>query len=138
MLWNTYSFFVTYANIDGWKPIPNVKNQISNASNKLDEWILSELNALTTEITKYMNEYNLTKATRPLLNFVDNLSNWYVRRSRRRFWKSENDDDKNAAYATLHTVLVTLSKLLAPFMPATSEAIYKNLTGERSVHLADW
>ncbi|MBI4995215.1 class I tRNA ligase family protein [Candidatus Peregrinibacteria bacterium] len=136
MLWNTYSFFVTYANIDGWKPSTSYKLQAT--SYKLDEWIISELNALTAEVTKYMDEYNFTKATRPLIHFVDNLSNWYVRRSRRRFWKSENDEDKNAAYQTLYTVLVTLSKLIAPFMPATADAIYKNLTGEKSVHLIDW
>ncbi|MFA6521262.1 MAG: isoleucine--tRNA ligase [Candidatus Gracilibacteria bacterium] len=133
-LWNTYSFFVTYANIDGWTPV----DKVDKSTNKLDEWILSELNALVEEVTFNMEEYNLTKSTRPMMAFVDNLSNWYVRRSRRRFWKSESDSDKSNAYATLHTVLVTFTKLLAPFMPFVADTIYKNLTGEVSVHLTDW
>lgn len=133
-LWNTYSFFVTYANIDGWKP----NDKQVPITNKLDEWIMSELNALIEEVTQQMEGYNLTKATRPLLTFVDNLSNWYIRRSRRRFWKSENDGDKNAAYQTLYTVLTNFSLLLAPFMPSIADAIFKNLTGKTSVHLEDW
>ncbi|MBI5413309.1 class I tRNA ligase family protein [Candidatus Peregrinibacteria bacterium] len=135
-LWNTYSFFVTYANIDGWTP--ERRGDGGKKGSKLDEWILSELHSLTQEITKNMDEYNLTKATRPLLEFVDNLSNWYVRRSRRRFWKSESDDDKNMAYRTLYEVLSILSLVLAPFMPNVAETMYKNLTGNRSVHLEDW
>ncbi len=133
-LWNTYCFFVTYANIDNFTPSENP----TAPSNKLDKWILSSLNSLTEEVTKNMDDYNLTKATRPMLEFVDNLSNWYVRRSRRRFWKSENDGDKNEAYQTLHTVLVEFSKLLAPFMPFISDEIFRNLTGKDSVHLEDW
>ncbi len=134
-LWNTYSFFVTYANIDGWKPS---KNPGSTHKNKLDEWIISELHLLTDEVTHALEAYNLTAATRPMLDFVDNLSNWYVRRSRRRFWKSESDEDKSQAYQTLREVLSTFSLLLAPFMPYTADAIYKNLTGKTSVHLEDW
>lgn len=138
-LWNTYSFFVTYANIDGFSPNSvTLSSSKGDKLNKLDEWILSELHAMTIEVTEAMNDYQFTKATRPMMDFVDNLSNWYVRRSRRRFWKSESDTDKLQAYQTLHTVLVTFSKLLAPFMPMTAEAIFKNLTGEKSVHLADW
>lgn len=141
-LWNTYSFFVTYANIDEWSANKSSKFKVprkaGSKTNKLDEWILSELNVLIKEITEQMDDYNLTRATRPLLNFADNLSNWYVRRSRRRFWKSENDSDKNMAYETLYTVLTTLSLLIAPFMPFTADAIYKNLTGKKSVHLEDW
>lgn len=133
-LWNTYSFFVTYANIDKW----DAKAKNGKSKNKLDKWILSELNTLVGEVTEQMDEYNLTKAARPLIAFVDNLSNWYVRRSRRRFWKSENDSDKNQAYHTLYTVLITLCKLLAPFMPFTADHIYKNLTREKSVHLVMW
>ena len=133
-LWNTYAFFVTYANIDGFDP-----NQAEvTTQNQLDQWILSRLQALILEVTKNMDDYNLNKATRPIVSFVDELSNWYVRRSRRRFWKSDDDSDKQSAYKTLHTVLTTLSKLLAPFMPFLSEEIYRNLTGEDSVHLADW
>ncbi|MBT5516284.1 isoleucine--tRNA ligase, partial [Candidatus Peregrinibacteria bacterium] len=133
-LWNTYSFFVTYANIDKFEAEENPKKP----QHKLDQWILSRLNALVAEVTENMDEYNLTKATRPIVSFVDELSNWYIRRSRRRFWKSENDGDKMEAYQTLYTVLTTLSKLLAPFMPFLADEIYTNLTKEDSVHLADW
>ncbi len=133
-LWNTYSFFVTYANIDEFQPAENPHAP----KHKLDQWILSRLNGLVAEVSEQMDDYNLTKATRPIVSFVDELSNWYIRRSRRRFWRSENDQDKLEAYQTLHTVLVTLSKLLAPFMPFISEEIYRNLTSKESVHLADW
>lgn len=133
-LWNTYSFYVTYANIDKVQP-----TLLSAApSHKLDQWIISRLNGLITEVTENMEDYNLTKATRPLVEFVDDLSNWYVRRSRRRFWKSENDGDKAEAYQTLYTVLVRFSQLLAPFMPFMADEIYRNLTNEDSVHLSDW
>lgn len=135
-IWNTYSFFVTYANIDGWTAKKLVKN--FKPKNALDKWLLSELNALIALVNEQMDAYNLMKATRPMIDFVDNLSNWYVRRSRRRFWKSENDTDKNEAYQTLYTVLVVFAKLLAPFMPYMSEEIYQNLTGKESVHLSDW
>lgn len=135
-LWNTYSFFVTYANIDNFEPSKDYNNFVS--ANKLDMWILSELNSLIKTVTEQMDEYNLTKATRPIGDFVENLSNWYVRRSRRRFWKSESDNDKQDAYQTLYIVLVELCRVLAPFMPFISDEIYKNLSGEESVHLADW
>lgn len=135
-IWNTYSFFVTYANIDGWTPDKLEKK--FQPQNALDKWILSELNTLIAQVDEQMESYNLMKATRPMVEFVDNLSNWYIRRSRRRFWKSENDSDKNEAYQTLYTVLVVFAKLLAPFMPYLSEEIYTNLTGGESVHLADW
>jgi isoleucyl-tRNA synthetase len=97
---------------------------------KLDQWILSELYQLIQTVTENMDVYNLTKATRPMMDFVDNLSNWYIRRSRRRFWKSENDGDKFEAYQVLYTVLVEFSKLLAPFMPYLADEMYRNLTGE--------
>ncbi len=137
MLWNSYSFFVLYANIDGWKPskISNFKFQISNL---LDRWIISELNVLIKEVNLAMGKYEINHACRLFPKFIDNLSNWYIRRSRKRFWKSEDDDDKNSAYQTLHYVLVELSKLLAPFAPFISEEIYKNLTGNDSVHLANF
>lgn len=133
-LWNTYSFFVTYANIDGFTPNPKA----SAPQHQLDQWILSRLNGLVLEVTEHMDDFNLTKATRPLVHFVDELSNWYIRRSRRRFWKSESDQDKTEAYQTLHTVLTCLAKLLAPFMPFVSDEIYRNLTDSESVHLEDW
>ncbi len=135
-LWNTYSFFVTYANIDNFKPLKDATK--FQPAHKLDKWILSELNSLIEQVTVNMDNFNLTKASRPLLDFVENLSNWYVRRSRRRFWKSENDDDKNQAYQSLYMVLVEFSKLIAPFMPFIADEIYRNLTGLKSVHLADF
>ncbi|MFA5948138.1 MAG: isoleucine--tRNA ligase [Candidatus Gracilibacteria bacterium] len=135
-LWNTYTFFVTYANIDKWEPKKTILN--FNPKNQLDKWILSELNSLIKEVTTQMNDYNLAKAIRPTMDFLDNLSNWYVRRCRRRFWKSENDGDKDQAYSTLYLVLVQFAKIMAPIMPYISDEIYNNLTGEASVHLADW
>ena len=135
-LWNAYSFFVTYANIDKWEPVK--ENGVFEPLNRLDKWLLSELHQLIETVTKEMDDYNLSKAVRPIIEFVDDLSNWYIRRSRRRFWKSENDADKLDAYGTLHIVLVELSKICAPFMPYISEEIYKNLTGKESVHLEDW
>lgn len=135
-LWNTYSFFVTYTNIDGFKPSKG--KGLSLQGNKLDHWILSELNVLVRDATNSLEDYEINKATKHLSAFLDNLSNWYVRRSRRRFWKSENDADKSQAYQTLYDCLVTFTKLLAPYMPFVTEEIYKNLTGEESVHLSDW
>ena len=145
-LWNTYSFFTTYANIDRWQPpaegsaVAPLRGQLS----QLDRWVLSELNELIAEVTKDLDAYDPTGAGRAIEGFVDVLSNWYVRRSRRRFWKSENDADKAAAYATLYDCLVTLSQLLAPFTPFLAEEMYQNLVrGQRpeatlSVHLTDF
>lgn len=135
MLWNSYSFFVLYANIDKWEHNDQFKH--STATNLLDRWILSELNTLVISVHDGMENYELHRAARAFPKFIDDMSNWYVRRSRKRFWKSENDGDKNEAYATLHHVLVTLSKMMAPFSPFIAEEIYKNLTGKESVHLAD-
>jgi len=132
-LWNTYSFFTTYANIDEFKPTGN-----SARNNPLDTWIISETNKLVADVTNGMETYEVTDATRPIVKFMDNLTNWYIRRSRKRFWKSENDGDKLQAYETLYQVLVTVSKVVAPFMPFVTEEIYKNLTGEESVHLANF
>lgn len=135
MIMNSYSFFMLYANIDKWEP----KNEREfKPEGLLDRWMLSELHKLTKEVTKEMEAYRLHKAARLFLPFVDNLSNWYIRRSRRRFWKSESDSDKNDAYQTLWTVLVEFSKLIAPFTPFVADEIYRNLTGEESVHLADY
>jgi len=133
MLWSSYSFFVLYANIDKWRPDTN-----QTLSNPLDKWIVSELQVLIREVNKNMNDYNLIKSSRLFMPFIDNLSNWYIRRSRRRFWKSESDQDKNSAYHTMYEVLITLSKLMAPFTPFISEEIFKNLTNEESVHLLDY
>jgi len=135
MLWNSYSFFVLYANIDKWEHTDYFKH--TKATNLLDRWILSELNTLVITVHDGMEAYELQRAARAFPKFIDDMSNWYVRRSRKRFWKSDNDGDKEAAYATLHHVLVTLAKMMAPFTPFIAEEIYKNLTGKESVHLAD-
>ncbi len=133
-IWNAYSFFVTYANIDQWAPEKKKKD----SDNKLDQWILEELNKLIVQETEYMESYDLQKASNLIYKFVDNLTNWYIRRSRRRFWKSEDDGDKKMAYQTLYTVLTNLCQIVAPFMPFVSEEIYRNLTGEESVHLSKY
>lgn len=133
-LWNVYSFFVTYANIDQWKPEKFPKK----LSNQLDRWILSELNTTVKKVTEAMDAYDTVSACAVLLEFMDGLTNWYIRRSRRRFWKSEDDGDKNEAYCTLYHVLMTYIKLLAPFAPFVTENIYRNLKDGESVHLEDW
>jgi isoleucyl-tRNA synthetase len=139
-LWNTYSFFVTYANLDKWAPEKNKEIDYSD----LDLWLLAELNKLTKNVTEALENYDVLGATRPIEGFVDNLSNWYLRRSRRRFWKSESDDDKYAAYATLYEALVTVSKLLAPTMPFIAEEMYSNLvrtvdpSAPISIHTSTW
>jgi len=135
MLWNSYSFFVMYANIDKFKIPKNYKLQPKNL---LDKWVISELNVLIKNVDEKLNSYDIYSAGNLIEKFIDNLSNWYIRRSRKRFWKSENDKDKNEAYQTLYHVLVELSKLMAPFTPFIAEEIYKNLTGEESVHLAEF
>jgi len=136
-LWNSYSFFTLYANVDKWR-LNYEKENIGKSDNLLDRWIVSELHKLNREVDEQMQKYNLVKSVKPFELFIDNLSNWYIRRSRKRFWKSENDSDKNEAYSTLHYVLVELSRLMAPFAPFVSEEIFKNLTGEDSVHLTDF
>jgi len=141
-LWNVYSFFVTYANLDSFDPasprVPVEQREL------LDRWILAELHSLVRDVTDAYERYDVPAATRPIEQFVDRLSNWYLRRSRRRFWKSESDADKQAAYQTLYECLVTVAKLLAPTMPFMAEALYRNLvarqdsTAPESVHLAFW
>ena len=112
---------------------------IDKLSNPLDIWIISRLHQLVAEVERHMDTYNIPDALSPILPFLDDASNWYVRRSRRRFWKSEDDGDKNDAYRTLHYVLVRLGYLLAPFTPFLAEELYHNLTGDdESIHLKDW
>ncbi|MEP6896069.1 MAG: class I tRNA ligase family protein, partial [Chloroflexota bacterium] len=138
-LWNVYSFFVTYANLD--KPTVTT---MPIATSDLDRWLLSELNVLVRDVTEAYEHYDVTGATRPIEAFVEKMSTWYLRRSRRRFWKSESDSDKQAAYSTLYTALVTISKLLAPTMPFLADELYQNLirsvdeSAPESVHLAEW
>ncbi len=129
-LWNAYSFFVTYANVDGWAPPPATRER---SRHELDRWIVSLLNSLISSVNKEMGIYNLHRVVPLLVDYIDNLTNWYIRRSRRRFWKSENDADKDDAYSTLYEVLVEFSKVLAPFLPFLSEAIYRNLTSGKTV-----
>ena len=139
MIWNMYDFFTMYAEVDGWEFNGDLSDPLHDLTNPLDIWIVSRLHQLITEVERGLNNYNLQDATKPILPFLDDASNWYVRRSRRRFWKSEDDSDKNDAYRTLHYVLVQLSYMLAPFAPFLAEELYHNLTGDNeSIHLKDW
>jgi isoleucyl-tRNA synthetase len=141
-LWNVYSFFVTYANLDGWDPSQINEEELVYSS--LDKWLNSEINSLIRDVTEAYEKFDPTGATRPVEKFVEILSTWYVRRSRRRFWKSESDTDKKAAYATLYKALVTVSKLIAPAMPFLADELYHNLVrnaiagSPESVHLERW
>lgn len=139
MIWNMYDFFTMYAEVDGWEFNGDLSDPLRDLTNPLDIWIVSRLRQLITEVEQGLDNYNLQDATKPILPFLDDASNWYVRRSRRRFWKSEDDGDKNDAYRTLHYVLVRLSYMLAPFTPFLAEELYHNLTGDNeSIHLKDW
>jgi isoleucyl-tRNA synthetase len=136
-LWNSYSFFVTYATIDGASPT----GAPAAPANPLDRWILSESARLVEEATRQMDAYDLQKAIDPIVEFIDLTNNWYIRRSRRRFWRSENDSDKAQAYQTLYAVLLTLVKVAAPFIPFITEEIYRNLRTPdmpESVHLCEY
>jgi isoleucyl-tRNA synthetase len=156
-LWNVYSFFTIYANIDGFAPekggYPGLEPEDFAARQQrcpaeqrslLDRWIISELGLTIAAVRKSLDDLDYISATKPLADFVDGLSNWYVRRSRDRFWASGMNQDKADAYWTLYEVLVTLSRALAPFVPFISEEIYRNLVAERmsgapvSVHLTDY
>jgi isoleucyl-tRNA synthetase len=138
MIWNMYDFFTMYAEVDGWEWDGKCKDPTEGLTNPLDQWIVSRLHQVMQAVDSGMQRYDLPSAMKPLLDFVDDASNWYVRRGRKRFWKSENDEDKNDAYKTLHYVLMQTAKVFAPFTPFLSEELYRNLTGEESVHLVDW
>jgi isoleucyl-tRNA synthetase len=139
--WNAYSFFVTYANVDHWKPS---SIEPPTGGTELDKWIVSLLHETIGLVKNEMNQYNLYKVVPLLVDFIDNMTNWYIRRSRRRFWKSENDQDKSVAYGTLYYVLSEFSKVMAPFLPFLTEAVYRNLIALRlpnqpvSVHLCGY
>lgn len=136
--WNAYSFFVTYANVDGFD---DAEVQTPASDNVLDRWIVSSLETLVADVAEAMDNYDLQRSVRPFVAFIEDLTNWYIRRSRRRFWKSQNDGDKLHAYRTLRYVLVQLCKVAAPFTPFISESIYRNLRGAsdpESVHLCDF
>jgi isoleucyl-tRNA synthetase len=139
-LWNTYSFFVTYARIDGFDPQEDYVEPEDRTL--MDRWALSELQLTVRTVTERLDAYDVTAAGRAIGEFVDELSNWYVRRSRRRFWKGEDDRDKKAAHSTLYECLLTVTKLTAPFTPFVAESIYQNLKADgeapESVHLAYW
>ncbi len=140
-LWNVYFFYVTNANIDEFNPHVGEKPRVASG---LDRWLLSRLSTLTKTVRKEMENYMIHRAARALDEFVvDELSNWYLRRSRRRFWRNEMDEDKRSAYHTLYRALETLTRLLAPFIPFTTEAMYRNLSREdekaaESVHMTDF
>ncbi|MDF2594376.1 MAG: isoleucine-tRNA ligase [Clostridia bacterium] len=140
--WNTYAFYVLYANIDAFDPTKYTLDY--NSLNMMDKWVLSKLNTLVKEVDEHLENYRIFEASRIMQDFIDEVSNWYVRRSRERFWQSEMPQDKINAYMTLHTVLVTLAKVSAPFIPFMSEQIYQNLVrtvdtkAPMSVHLCDF
>ena len=163
MVWNMYDFFTLYASVDGWESLPETAaedqstmyddplsddlavNPAGALTNPLDRWIVSRVHQLTQEVAENMNKYDVPNACKPIVPFLDDASNWYVRRSRRRFWGAskniagtDNDGDKMDAYRTLHYVLVRLAHALAPFTPFLAEELYHKLTGGESVHLRDW
>lgn len=137
---NMFSFYKLYADVDKWQPkTPLIEPK---SDNLLDQWMLARLNQAIADVTAGMEDYRLDKGARPIADLLDDASNWYVRRSRRRFWKSEDDKDKNQAYETLHYVLLRTSQLLAPFAPFLSDHIWRQLAEgtnlPKSVHLSDW
>jgi len=138
--WNAYSFFVTYARVDDWRPDPHAWK----SAHLLDRWILSRLTWLQQSVSAGLDAYDVTSSAADFTTFIDELTNWYIRRSRRRFWKSEDDQDKRAAYQTLHRVLQVVNRLLAPLMPFLTEVVYQNIErgyasdAPDSVHLAHW
>ncbi|HSV86481.1 MAG TPA: DUF5915 domain-containing protein, partial [Levilinea sp.] len=150
-LWNAYSFFVTYANLDGWLPAAGSdfdplfpEGETPRSESLLDRWVLARLNQVVERVTAEMEDSDFYGSASAVAVFIDDLTNWYVRRSRRRFWKSEHDSDKGSAYATLYHVLVKLARLLAPFTPFFTESIYQNLVVQvypealESVHHTRW
>ncbi len=145
MIWNVYDFFTMYASVDGWDSKnswkPSSKTTFGDLKNPLDRWIISRLHQVKAEVIEGMDQYNIPKALAGVLPFIDDLSNWFVRRSRRRFWKSEDDGDKAEAYWTLYTVLVKFAAIVAPFVPFLAEELWQNMTGGEegeSVHLLNY
>lgn len=144
MIWNVYDFFTMYAEVDGFDSEQAMA--VSEFVNPLDVWLVSRVHQVRNQITEGMEAYNIPAALSSVLEFIDDMSNWFVRRSRRRFWKSEDDQDKLEAYSTLYYVLIYLAKILAPFTPFLAEELYQKMTGAgvvnseipESVHLLDW
>jgi len=143
-LWNVYNFFVTYAKLDGWEPDDSLLSTIATSENPLDRWIVARLNEVVAKVTDNFEHYDAYGATLAIQDLLEDLTNWYVRRSRRRFWRSEQDADKEAAYATLYHVLTILVKILAPITPFVTEVMYQNLVrnvdgdAPESVHHCYW
>ena len=140
-LWNATSFFATYAKVDKWTPEGNIAAPPKKITNILDKWILSKLMETIADVRKSMDAFDLQGGANRFTSLIENLTNWYIRRSRRRFWKSDNDDDKNEAYQTLHYVIVTICQLAAPFIPFVTEKIYREFRTDampESVHLCDY
>ncbi|MCF7854111.1 MAG: isoleucine--tRNA ligase [Candidatus Pacebacteria bacterium] len=140
-VWNAYSFLVTYARVDAWEPQAGTIVPPTHPKNALDRWILSRVAHTVQDVQQTMDAYELQRAATRFTELIQELTNWYIRRSRRRFWKSQNDTDKAEAYATLHYVLVTFSQIAAPFIPLVTEEIYRNLRTEpmpESVHLCNF
>ena len=138
MIWNMYDFFTLYAEVDGWEWNEKIEDPSDMLTNPLDQWIVSRLHQLTSQVEVDMDRYDIPNALGYILPFVDDASNWYVRRSRRRFWKTVDDIDKANAYMTLHYVLMRLAFVMAPFTPFLAEELFRNLTNRESVHLEDW
>ncbi len=138
MIWNMYDFFTMYAEVDGWEWDGDLSDPSSDLTSPLDTWIVSRVHQLNNSVHDHMERYDIPNALEPVLPFLEDASNWYVRRSRRRFWKSGDHRDKHDAYRTLHYVLTHLSMILAPFTPFLAEELYHKLTGGESVHLLDW
>ena len=138
MIWNMYDFFTLYAEVDNWQWNGSVVDPGEELENVLDQWIVSRVNQLSNQVNEHMKNYDITSSMKLILPFIEDASNWYVRRSRKRFWKSDNDSDKEDAYKTLHYVLVQLSLIIAPFTPFLADELYRKLTGGESVHLLDW
>jgi isoleucyl-tRNA synthetase len=142
--WNVYNFFVTYAKLDAWTPGPDLEQIIADSQNPLDRWIVARLNDVVDRVTTSLANYDAYSASLAIQNLLEDVTNWYVRRSRRRFWRSEHDADKEAAYATLYQVLTTLIRMLAPITPFVTEVMYQNLvrgvddSAPESVHHCAW
>ncbi len=143
MIWNMYDFFTLYADVDNWdsklKPGQLPKEpSLESLTNPLDEWIISRIHSVSKIIEENMQIYDLPNAVKPIIPFIEDASNWYIRRSRKRFWKSSNDQDKDSAYQTLYYILVQLSLIMAPFTPFLAEELYHKLVSGESVHLEYW
>ena len=139
MIWNMYDFFTMYAEVDDWEFDGQLVDPLTtDLKNPLDRWVVSRVHQLRNQITDNMNVYDIPHAVEDVLLFIDDASNWFVRRSRRRFWKSEDDTDKHQAYQTLHYILSYLALILAPFVPFLSEELWQKMVGGESVHLQNW